>query len=278
MTPSYLHAKRTMPHPSPVRKAFTLIELLVVIAIIAILAAILFPVFAQAKDAAKKTACISNLKNIALGWTMYVDDYDGVIPGWAARTVSPGVAAYWWGSFNSTSNPRSYDWTKGYLEPYLKSGPIKDCGAAKNLPALYEDTNIGTYPAYGMSSALGIGTMSFGVVELPAETILLTEIAGFESPQKPVVRFPYYTPNYNSIFVHGRHTGDSAATAWLDGHVKAMKISYQPWDYNSDLTANVMRTNHLGQILKFPRQKAGAADYGKMPCGSFRIDVDFYYY
>src|SRR4051794_23995459 len=58
-------------------KAFTLIELLVVIAIIAILAAILFPVFAQAKEAAKKTTCISNQKQISIGWRLYADDYDG---------------------------------------------------------------------------------------------------------------------------------------------------------------------------------------------------------
>src|SRR5881227_1269953 len=57
-------------------RGFTLIELLVVIAIIAILAAILFPVFAQAREAARKTSCISNLKQLMLGWLMYSQDYD----------------------------------------------------------------------------------------------------------------------------------------------------------------------------------------------------------
>jgi prepilin-type N-terminal cleavage/methylation domain-containing protein/prepilin-type processing-associated H-X9-DG protein len=57
-------------------QAFTLIELLVVIAIIAILAAILFPVFAQARESARKTVCLSNLKQLSLGWLMYTDDYD----------------------------------------------------------------------------------------------------------------------------------------------------------------------------------------------------------
>src|SRR5271154_6892830 len=61
-------------------KAFTLIELLVVIAIIAILAAILFPVFAQAREAARKTACLSNTKQLGLGIMMYVQDYDEVYP------------------------------------------------------------------------------------------------------------------------------------------------------------------------------------------------------
>ena len=62
------------------RRAFTLIELLVVIAIIAILAAILFPVFAQAKEAAKKTTCISNLKQIGLSTTLYLSDFDDQYP------------------------------------------------------------------------------------------------------------------------------------------------------------------------------------------------------
>src|SRR5690242_18281565 len=63
------------------RSAFTLIELLVVIAIIAILAAILFPVFAQAREKARQTSCISNMKQIGTGLYMYVQDYDEMLPG-----------------------------------------------------------------------------------------------------------------------------------------------------------------------------------------------------
>src|SRR3954464_13938987 len=62
------------------RRAFTLIELLVVIAIIAILAAILFPVFAQARDRARMTACLSNMKQIGASLMLYVQDYDETYP------------------------------------------------------------------------------------------------------------------------------------------------------------------------------------------------------
>ncbi|MFZ4507266.1 MAG: prepilin-type N-terminal cleavage/methylation domain-containing protein [Fimbriimonas sp.] len=78
------------------RKAFTLIELLVVIAIIAILAAILFPVFAQAKESAKRTSELANMKQLALGNIMYSADYDDVfrcMPTGSATTARAGSTA-----------------------------------------------------------------------------------------------------------------------------------------------------------------------------------------
>ena len=71
------------------RRGFTLIELLVVIAIIAILAAILFPVFARAREKARQASCLSNLKQLGLGLMMYAQDYDERLPG-TYTMVPPG--------------------------------------------------------------------------------------------------------------------------------------------------------------------------------------------
>jgi prepilin-type N-terminal cleavage/methylation domain-containing protein/prepilin-type processing-associated H-X9-DG protein len=76
------------------KKGFTLIELLVVIAIIAILAAILFPVFAQAREQARKTSCLSNCKQLGLAMQMYAQDYDEMLPGWNHPPVHP-LARFW---------------------------------------------------------------------------------------------------------------------------------------------------------------------------------------
>ncbi len=80
------------------RQGFTLIELLVVIAIIAILAAILFPVFAQAREKARQTSCLSNMKQIGLALKMYADDYEGVYPNGCYNGVDgPGPGERNWG-------------------------------------------------------------------------------------------------------------------------------------------------------------------------------------
>jgi len=99
------------------RKGFTLIELLVVIAIIAILAAILFPVFAQAREKARAVTCLSNQKQIGLAVLMYAQDYDEYIVPWltcCSTTGGTGSAAY-----DAESNQRLW---VGKLQPYMKLG------------------------------------------------------------------------------------------------------------------------------------------------------------
>ncbi|MBI5706061.1 MAG: prepilin-type N-terminal cleavage/methylation domain-containing protein [Armatimonadetes bacterium] len=109
------------------RRGSTLIELLVVIAIIAILAAILVPVFSQAKAAAKKAACLSNLKQVGTAFELYLADYDDRLPDRRDLKLSlPGGYRPWttW----PPSDPRA-GWTAVVLEPYVRSLGIFQCPA-----------------------------------------------------------------------------------------------------------------------------------------------------
>ncbi len=143
------------------KKAFTLIELLVVIAIIAILAAILFPVFAQAKEAAKQTHCVSNTKQTALAGLMYAGDYDDVLP----RHDNNGSCLY---GNNPCSTPDWGDFTIpaagvnavkgamyfGALQPYIKNIDMSICptiGRTKWATAFQTVTDVTWGGAYNSS-------------------------------------------------------------------------------------------------------------------------------
>jgi prepilin-type N-terminal cleavage/methylation domain-containing protein len=119
------------------RNAFTLIELLVVIAIIAILAAILFPVFAQAREQARKATCLSNMKQIGLGMQMYVQDYDETFPcilihpnsSWSGASGGvDGVDGY------SLDGKPYHSWylTPLRLDPYIKNKQVWACPSDSN--------------------------------------------------------------------------------------------------------------------------------------------------
>src|SRR5438045_380054 len=115
------------------RCGFTLIELLVVIAIIAILAAILFPVFAQAREKARAISCLSNLKQVGLAALMYEQDYDEqLLPEWLGYADQPGWRQYW--TFN--------------VQPYIKNFSATVCPdypttGGTNYPDNPEHTRVG---------------------------------------------------------------------------------------------------------------------------------------
>lgn len=115
------------------RRAFTLIELLVVIAIIAILAAILFPVFAQAKEAAKKTQCLSGQKQIGVGLYLYVQDFDDSLPmaNYPPTYVGPPFTAFAW---HAGAGVAELNWAD-LLLPYMKNVDVFKCPDDSSGPA-----------------------------------------------------------------------------------------------------------------------------------------------
>ena len=118
------------------RKGFTLIELLVVIAIIAILAAILFPVFARAREAARQSSCSSNLKQLGTAMLMYVQDYDDTLPGAApfsaASPYGHWVLAYNNGAGQNMAQPGPFPVDQGALFPYVKNAQVYQCPSDSN--------------------------------------------------------------------------------------------------------------------------------------------------
>ncbi len=140
------------------RRGFTLIELLVVIAIIAILAAILFPVFARAREKARQITCASNLKQMGLAFFMYNADYD------ETYVVNP----YW----------------KSRLQPYIKNTQINYCPSRKHMPwdpsqpmpwYYGQGYNCGVPPGRGSAVAAGFVGRSEAMIRSPASKILVAE-------------------------------------------------------------------------------------------------------
>ena len=162
----------------PFRSAFTLIELLVVIAIIAILAAILFPVFAQAREKARQTACLSNTKQVGTALMVYAQDYDETFPG-------AGYAYDWRFSINDLRNPKWMD----VLQPYVKNDAVFNCPSDSGRKFVSLSTNpnrgTGTNPPGGSyllnnsynggGSLAGPAGQPMAVIGSPADTIFSVE-------------------------------------------------------------------------------------------------------
>jgi prepilin-type N-terminal cleavage/methylation domain-containing protein/prepilin-type processing-associated H-X9-DG protein len=142
------------------RKGFTLIELLVVIAIIAILAAILFPVFAKAREKARQTSCASNLKQLALGFAQYVQDYDERFP---SGVVGSSIDASGWAE-------------QIYSE--VKSTGVYKCPDDSTIPATSSDTHSNMVPtSYALNSDVS-GSASLAQFIATTSTVLLFEVSG----------------------------------------------------------------------------------------------------
>lgn len=239
--------------PRPVgRRAFTLIELLVVIAIIAILASILFPVFAQAREAARKTSCGSNIRQLGTAFQLYTQDYDEALPP-ASYVGARGAT--------QPDNFGHFRWPWLVL-PYVKNMELFRCpsdGSRYGSPTDYRDPANpsygylwGLFPNYGYNwwylapdpttsdpatastgRSLGLG---LAAVAAPAETVLLADSVWSPQGQPNTTVLGYFliyppsqwagSPPVNG-FSYGRvwpRHHEKANVLFADGHVQALGI------------------------------------------------------
>lgn len=204
---------QTMPQRpsgvSPRFRGFTLIELLVVIAIIAILAGMLLPALAGAKEKARRTSCMSNTKQICIAMMMYVDDNNGNYPT-RMPDPTPGPAF-------PCKPCRTTNWTQ-YAMPYLASSNVFACPSDKGVPTdiVADPMNQTNRPArmadfYGSSYCLNVVMTRLGkesAIRLPAETFMGAEIWSWHQPmaindfrgatRKPI-RMAYFADGHAAV-------------------------------------------------------------------------------
>ncbi len=235
------------------RWAFTLIELLVVIAIIAILAAILFPVFAQAKVAAKKTQSLSNLKQITTAWLMYSADYDDVVM--RVATGAPPKVYYWWGSYDGSKLRED----EGLLYLYIKNGQVQtdplfdnrlrtalgQTGYGYNYqylsPARYEPPTWAEVPIPVSHTQIGS----------PAETVafgMSARMGGWSAPFRLEANTYLEPPSSNYPTFHAR-AAERGVVSWCDGHASSEAPTYRTEPFGwANYDPDLFKENLLGDL------------------------------
>ncbi|MBU0607510.1 MAG: DUF1559 domain-containing protein [Armatimonadetes bacterium] len=202
-------------------RGFTLIELLVVIAIIAILAAILFPVFAKARDKARQASCQSNEKQLMLAVLQYAQDYDERLVFFRTAVGCPPNA----GGTGDTAPAGSVWWWYDHVQPYIKNTQVLRCPSRD--PAT-RNCNRGITNRYNLNNAM-LG-QSLGTIIRPAELVCLAEtgcyrtctggeVAAHTSWSINDISQASATSYSGFLLVHS----GTCNAAFVDGHVKAMK-------------------------------------------------------
>ena len=288
---------------------FTLIELLVVIAIIAILAAILFPVFAQARAKARQTTCVSNSKQIANAVTMYSQDYDEAFPfaaGWYSGigwlTTYYADAPYNWQCTNGTCGPNYGNAMQGAwinsTQPYLKNYDVGSCPSATlKSTAITGTRGTGSAPAPAKVSWAYNGllhSLPQSAMVSPATLPVTTESNGAGYYEGYILSNPVMTCSTVSDLTcrfNVGGTGNGASSGWFgqlatldvhnggqtymyaDGHAKYKRLSLS--------TITPMRTSYRNEPWsryndaitgKAAGQPAGSA------AGAWGLDGHIYYF
>jgi prepilin-type N-terminal cleavage/methylation domain-containing protein len=241
------------------RSAFTLIELLVVIAIIALLAAILFPVFSRARENARRTSCIGNMKQIGMGFMQYAQDYDERYPTQASAAPAP-YADF----INQAVTYSNQNWIVS-IYPYIKSWQVFKCPSTMNFRTTANTPGVGGVPTrdsntgYVANGVLiqehDLGPRRMALISNPSSIVLVSEL--YYSYSYSLLR-PIRSPASSSQYTYWNYVGnsdpgmnnqhfDGGVQAFADGHVKWRKQSaICAADYGLDAVPSGPSANDCG--------------------------------
>ena len=190
------------------KKGFTLIELLVVIAIISILASILFPVFARARENARRASCMSNVRQIGLGFMQYTQDYDEMYPKIGADALDTAIYP------NGSSGP-NYWYMRIY--PYVKSTQVFNCPSNdKKWTPTTRTVDVSSTVSYGTNWELLSQPLSLATIQKPSETLMLADSEG-------AVTYTIRKAWVSTRYISDRHL-NGANLVFADGHAKWKRI------------------------------------------------------
>lgn len=217
------------------RCGYSLIELMAVIGTVAFISLILWPVLRVAREAGRRSACASNLRQMQTAYLQYMDDHDGVLFVWQTNT---GAGTLWYWGLERPSGraegARELDRSYAQLAPYLRDNPVETCPSFPYAESFYKPKfEIASY-GFGLNHFLirglpanrSAGIQNFRMVTRPAETILWGDSAQVNthqppaSPRNPMLEEWYYLSHVEPTF-HFRH-GRNVQVVMADGAVRQL--------------------------------------------------------
>jgi prepilin-type N-terminal cleavage/methylation domain-containing protein/prepilin-type processing-associated H-X9-DG protein len=246
-----------MKHLFKKQAGFTLIELLVTIAVISLLAAILFPVFARARENARRSGCMSNLKQLALGIIQYTQDYDERYPAslggpWGGPYTPQNTPGTPGAKFTINGTAHIVSWMD-MIFPYVKSVQIFECPSQPDSSSL-TSSSYKNASSYGYNSAFGgsdnwqFGLSASGnnmgnalsVIQRPAEVAMLSDYQYlYNHASLPSYYASAFVPGASDTKVHSVSPHfEGTNLAFADGHVKWMKPTQIIKTFTNTVPAN----------------------------------------